>query len=82
MSWKEDTNDTTTYRTNHTQEEILDGVFREEMQQSTVTEAEKAKARMEDAVYKGSLHTEERTANHAAAAKKPKKNGFAVIVAT
>ncbi|MBO5301729.1 MAG: trypsin-like peptidase domain-containing protein, partial [Peptococcaceae bacterium] len=80
--WKEDTNDTTTYRTNHTQEEILDGVFREEMQQSTVTEAEKAKARMEDAVYKGSLHTEERTANHAAAAKKPKKNGFAVIVAT
>lgn len=82
MSWKEDTNDTTTYRTNHTQEEILDGVFREEMQQSTVTEAEKAKARMEDAVYKGSLHTEERTTNHAAAAKKPKKNGFAVIVAT
>ena len=82
MSWKEDTNDTTTYRTNHTQEEILDGVFREEMQQSTVTEAEKAKARMEDAVYKGNLHTEERTANHAAAAKKPKKNGFAVIVAT
>ena len=82
MSWKEDTNDTTTYRTNQTQEEILDGVFREEMQQSTVTEAEKAKARMEDAVYKGSLHTEERTANHAAAAKKPKKNGFAVIVAT
>ena len=82
MSWKEDTNDTTTYRTNHTQEEILDGVFREEIQQSTVTEAEKAKARMEDAVYKGSLHTEERTANHAAAAKKPKKNGFAVIVAT
>ena len=82
MSWKEDTNDTTTYRTNHTQEEILDGVFREEMQQSTVTEAEKAKARMEDAVYKGSLHTEEHTANHAAAAKKPKKNGFAIIVAT
>ena len=82
MSWKEDTNDTTTYRTNHAQEEILDGVFREEMQQSTVTEAEKAKARMEDAVYKGSLHTEERTTNHAAAAKKPKKNGFAVIVAT
>ena len=82
MSWKEDTNDTTTYGTNHTQEEILDGVFREEMQQSTVTEAEKAKARMEDAVYKGSLHTEEHTANHAAAAKKPKKNGFAVIVAT
>ncbi|MBQ7026721.1 MAG: trypsin-like peptidase domain-containing protein [Peptococcaceae bacterium] len=82
MSWKEDANDTTTYRTNHTQEEILDGVFREEMQQSTVTEAEKAKARMEDAVYKGSLHTEERTTNHAAAAKKPKKNGFAVIVAT
>ena len=82
MSWKEDTNDTTTYRTNHTQEEILDGVFREEIQQSTVTEAEKAKTRMEDAVYKGSLHTEERTTNHAAAAKKPKKNGFAVIVAT
>ncbi len=82
MSWKEDTNDTTTYRTNHTQEEILDGVFREEMQQSTVTEAEKAKARMEDAVYKGSLHTEERMANHASAAKKLKKNGFAVIVAT
>ncbi|MBO5114768.1 MAG: trypsin-like peptidase domain-containing protein [Peptococcaceae bacterium] len=82
MSWKEDINDTTTYRTNHTQEEILDGVFREEMQQSTVTEAEKAKARMEDAVYKGSLHTEEHIANHAAAAKKPKKNGFAVIVAT
>lgn len=71
MSWKE--------------EEIVDGVFREQMQHNTMTEADTAKARMEDAVYGGNLHAEDpdnnRKTAHAQKAKK-KKNSFAVIVAT
>ena len=49
MSWKE--------------EKVLDGVFREELLHNTMTEAEQAKARMEEAVYGGALHAEEHTAN-------------------
>ena len=49
MSWKE--------------EEILDGVFREELQQNAMTDAEQAKARMEEAVYGGTLHAEKHTAH-------------------
>ena len=66
MSWKE--------------EEVLDGVFREELQQNAMTEAEQAKARMEEAVYGGTLHAEKHTANQAEntkqTAKKKKRGAF------
>ncbi len=71
MSWKE--------------EEIIDGVFREQMQHNTMTEADTAKARMEEAVYGGNLHAEDNTNNRKTATAqktKKKKNNFAVIVAT
>ena len=71
MSWKE--------------EEVLDGVFREELQQNAMTEAEQAKARMEEAVYGGTLHAEKHTANQAENTKqttKKKKNSMTVVVAT
>lgn len=71
MSWKE--------------EEVLDGVFREELQQNAMTEAEQAKARMEEAVYGGTLHAENHTANQAENTKqttKKKKNSMTVVVAT
>ncbi len=69
MSWKE--------------EEIIDGVFREQMQRNTMTEADAARTRMEEAVYGGNLHAEDNAANPTAAtAQKTKKNNFAVIVAT
>ena len=71
MSWKE--------------EEILDGVFREELQQNAMTDAEQAKARMEEAVYGGTLHAENHTANQAENTKqttKKKKNSITVVVAT
>ena len=71
MSWKE--------------EAVLDGVFREELQHNTMTEAEQAKARMEEAVYGGTLHAEEHTANRLENTKqntKKKKNSMTVIVAT
>jgi serine protease Do len=71
MSWKE--------------EEVLDGVFREELQQNAMTEAEQAKARMEEAVYGGTLHAEKYTANQAENTKqntKKKKNSMTVVVAT
>ena len=71
MSWKE--------------EEILDGVFREELQQNAMTDAEQAKARMEEAVYGGTLHAENHTANQAENTKqttKKKKNSMTVVVAT
>jgi serine protease Do len=71
MSWKE--------------EEVLDGVFREELQQNVLTEAEQAKARMEEAVYGGTLHAEKHTANQVENTKqttKKKKNSMTVVVAT
>ena len=71
MSWKE--------------EDVLDGVFREELQQNAMTEAEQAKARMEEAVYGGTLHAENHTANQAENTKqttKKKKNSITVVVAT
>ena len=71
MSWKE--------------EEVLDGVFRDELQQNAMTEAEQAKARMEEAVYGGTLHAEKYTANQAENTKqttKKKKNSMTVVVAT
>jgi serine protease Do len=71
MSWKE--------------EEVLDGVFREELQQNAITEAEQAKARMEEAVYGGTLHAEKHTANQVENTKqttKKKKNSMTVVVAT
>jgi serine protease Do len=71
MSWKE--------------EEVLDGVFREELQQNAMTEAEQAKARMEEAVYGGTLHAEKHTANQVENTKqttKKKKNSMTVVVAT
>ena len=71
MSWKE--------------EEILDGVFREELQQNAMTDAEQAKARMEEAVYGGTLHAEKHTANQVENTKqttKKKKNSMTVVVAT
>ena len=71
MSWKE--------------EDVLDGVFREELQQNAMTEAEQAKARMEEAVYGGTLHAENHTANQAENTKqttKKKKNSMTVVVAT
>ena len=82
MSWKEET---VTEPKNDTRETVMDGVFREEMQRNTMTETDTARARMEDAVYGGNLHTEDSTVNRTATAAKKtkkKKNSFAVIVAT
>ena len=82
MSWKEET---VTEQKEETKETVMDGVFREEIQHTTVTEAEAARARMEDAMYGGNLHAEDSTVNRTATAAKKtkkKKNSFAVIVAT
>lgn len=72
MSWKE---------------ESMDGAMQESMQHTTMSEADTARTRMEDAVYGGNLHAEQTdtaagSANTNSTQKKKKKNGFAVIVAT
>lgn len=84
MSWKEEPNHETSYASAGT-EDVIDGIFHEEMQRTTMTDADTARARMEEAVYKGDLHAEDTTANRTAATTqkaKKKKNNFAVIVAT
>ncbi len=89
MSWKEEINNNEEINRNKElytkQEEIRDGVFREELQQNTMTEADTAKARMEEAVYGGTLHAEERNRNRTETTEKEtkkKKNSIAVIIAT
>ncbi len=88
MSWKEEITTTTTNNQNN--DDIMEGVFREHYDAyNTMAEsnsdqptAQEARARMEDAVYGGTLHAEDNRTNTNKKQKAKKKNGFAAIVAT
>lgn len=76
MSWKEESEYNTSHRTHDTNSSY------EELQYNTMTEAEQAKARMEEAVYGGALHAEHHGNTQQERNTKKKKNSLTVIVAT